>query len=481
MKEKISIKPKIMEMNNTNNIYMTLNICILSNDVNYNNAQFLDDFIDGVIDNKETYIGIPFLVNRQKLESADYENLCHELKDGELLTDQIGSFVDFWSEEIDDANCLMGSIKIMKRFPNTCNAIVELHAEGLLETSCEVLISSYKEISDSGVRQIHYAEGSNALIGSAIVYQGAEKRAKPTLLVAEAYKKDTQSKEVKALTEEKFNKGFDTKFHGQFEIASLKFEEIHNQIYNKLNPLNAKSDSRTYNYFIRDIFNDFFIIEDWHNDSLYKVTYTITNDEVVLPSQDQWQVGKLGFIPDNSVEVASLLSEKESELSELQAQLEKAKEELETMAKEKSQEVLDLEKEIKELKAKIKELSETVVSQEEAKKELSEQVEGLTSTVTELEPFKLQVEKAENDAKVAELNSKYSNLLPEETFKSEEVQSAITELNSQRLNEIVVNEIAKEKKVEVASTKTVDTITVVASKHEDLIPESIIQKYGLQG
>lgn len=480
MKEKISIKPKIMEMNNTNNIYMTLNICILSNDVNYNNAQFLDDFIDGVIDNKETYIGIPFLVNRQKLESADYESLSHELKDGELLTDQIGSFVDFWKEEIDDANCLMGSIKIMKRFPNTCNAVVELHAEGLLETSCEVLISSYKEISDSGVRQIHYAEGANALIGSAIVYQGAEKRAKPTLLVAEAYKKDTQSEEVKTLTEEKFNKGYDTKYHGQFEVASLKYDEIHNQIYNKLNPLNAKSNNRNHNYYIRDMFNDHVIIEDWHDDSLYKVTYTITNDEVILPSQDEWQAGKLGFIPDNNVEVASLLSEKETELSELQTQLQNAKEELETMAKEKSQEVLDLEKEILDLKAKIKELSETVVSQEEAKKELSEQVDGLTVTVTELEPFKLQVEKAEKDAKIAELSAKYSRILPDETFKSERVQGAIQNLNSVELNSVVFEEISKEKTVEVSSTKTDDTVTIVASKQEDLIEKNILQKYEIQ-
>lgn len=473
MKEKLSIKPKIMELNDSNNIYMTLNICILSNHVNYNKAQFLDDFIDGVIDNKETYIGIPFVVNREKLESADYENLSHELKDGELLTDQIGSFVDFWKEEIEDANCLMGAIRIMKRFPNTCNAIIELYENEDLETSCEVLINSYDEVTEDGVRKIGYNEGKNSLIGSAVVTNPAEYRAKATLLVAEAYQKDIEYKEVKTMTEEKvevFNKGFETKYHGQFEVASLKFEEIHSQIYNKLNPLNAKTNNRQYNFYIRDLYNDVIIAQDWDDDSLYKIAYTIENDEVFLSAKDTWQKGTLGFIPENNVEVASLLSEKEKALSDTQEELNKVKEELETMSEAKTQEVLDLEAKIVELESKITELNSTIVTQEEAKAGLESQITELNSKVEALVPFKEQVEKAEKDAKVAELSAKYSKLLSEETFKSEDVQTAITELNSQQLNEIVVAEIAKEKIVETASTKTDDTVTIVASKQEDLLP-----------
>lgn len=479
MKEKLSIKPKIMELNDSNNIYMTLNICILSNDVNYNKAQFLDDFIDGVIANKEEYLGIPFLVNREKLESADYENLTHELNDGELLTDQIGSFVDFWKEEIDDANCLMGSIRVMKRFPNTCGAIVALYENGDLETSCEVLISSYEEVTDEGVRKIGYNKGKNSLIGSAIVTYGAEKRAKPTLLVAEAYQKDIEHKEVKTMTEkntEVFNKGKEIKYHGQFETASLKFSEVSNQIYNKLNPVNAKTSGRQYNFYILDLYTDFVIVEDWDNyEDLYKIPYTIENDEVSISSKEQWQKGTLGFIPDNNTELTSLLSEKEKELIEVQEQLNKAKEELETMSQEKTTEVTELEAKIvelnstiEELEGKVTELNETVVAQKETEAKLEGQITELNSKVETLEPFKVQVEKAERDAKIAELNSKYSKLLSDDTFKSEEVQKALTELNSQQLNEIVVAEIAKEKTLEVSSTKD-DTVTIVASKQDDLI------------
>lgn len=484
MKEKLSIKPKIMELNDndSNNIYMTLNICILSNDVNYNKAQFLDDFIDGVVDNKETYVGIPFVVNREKLESADYENLSHELKDGELLTDQIGSFVDFWKEEIDDANCLMGSIRVMKRFPNTCTAIIELYNAGDLETSCEVLINSYAEVTDEGVRKIGYNEGKNSLIGSAIVTDPAEYRATATLLVAEAYRKDIEYKEVKNVTEETevFNKGYETKFHGQFEVASLKFSDVRDQIYNRLNPVNPQSGGRQYNYYIRDLYTDYIVAEDWYNEiDLYKIPYSIQNDEVLISPKEQWQKGTLGFIPEGVV-IDTVLASKEVEISELQSQLNKAKEELLTMEETKTQDVLDLEAKIVELNSKITELNELMVSEKEAKATLEGQITELNSKVEELTPFKAQIEKAENDAKVAELSAKYSKLLSEETFKSEEVQSAITELNSQQLNEIVVSEIAKEKTVETASAKTDDVVTIIASKQEDLIPKNILQKYGIE-
>ncbi|MGG3892024.1 hypothetical protein [Metabacillus fastidiosus] len=484
MKEKLSLKPKIIELNNSNDIYMTLNICILSNDVNYNKAQFMDDFIDGVIENKETYIGIPFVVNREKLESAEYENLTHELQDGELLTDQVGSFVDFWKEEIDDANCLMGSIKVMKRFPNTCAAIVELYNNDDLETSCEVLVNSYVEITEDGIRKIGYNEGKNALIGSAIVTSPAEKRAKATLLVAEAYEKDiNQGGESMS---EKFNKGHEIKYHGQFETASLKFSEVSNQIYNKLNPLNAKNNSRTYNYYILDLYTDFVICEDWDDyETLYKIPYSIESDEVVLSPQEQWIKGALGFIPDNvnldqlQSQVTELNNKLEELKKEAELQMSKTVEELETEVSAKNKEIAEFTTKLEDLEKKVTELNETIVSQESTKKELEDKVTELNSAIEELGKYKEQVETAEKEKAVAELNSKYSKLLSEEVFKSERVQEAIQELNSVELNSIVVEEIDKQKVTETASTKKDDTVTIVASKQEDLIKQSIAQKYGI--
>lgn len=476
MKEKLSIKPKIMELNDSNDIYMTLNICILSNDVNYNKAQFLDDFIDGVIENKDTYVGIPFVVNREKLESADYENLTHELKDGQLLTDQIGSFVDFWKEEIDDANCLMGAIRIAKRFPNTCEAIIELYNDEELETSCEVLINSYEDITEDGVRKIGYNEGKNSLIGSAIVTSPAEKRAKATLLVAEAYEKDIKNEQKGdvQVSENQFNKGFEIKFHGQFETASLKFSEVANQIYNLLNPVDAKNGGREYNYWIRDHYTEYVIAEDWDDyETLYKIPYSIENDAVTISSKEQWQKGKLGFIPEG-VELASLISEKETEINELQDKLNKSKEEFELMSEQNTEKTQEFETKVVELQSKIDELNELLVSEQETKSSLEGQIAELNSKIEELTPFKEQVEKAEKDAQVAELNEKYSKLLPEDVMKAEETQTLINELKVTELNELVVNEIAKQKmetEVETASKKN-DDVLVVASKQEDLVTKN---------
>ena len=63
MTDKIKLTPKILELQESNDIYMTMKMIILSNQVNYNNAQFTDDFIQGVINDKDKYVGIPLEVN----------------------------------------------------------------------------------------------------------------------------------------------------------------------------------------------------------------------------------------------------------------------------------------------------------------------------------------------------------------------------------------------------------------------------------
>jgi len=127
--ETLSITPKILELNEeeTNDIFMTLTMCVLTNGVNLNNLQFTDDYINGIVENKDKYIGIPLVVNRLKLENGLYNNLTHEFnkKTGELNTDCVGSFVDFWSEtDSDGALQLMGNVRVFKRYPNVCNAFI---------------------------------------------------------------------------------------------------------------------------------------------------------------------------------------------------------------------------------------------------------------------------------------------------------------------------------------------------------------------
>jgi myosin heavy subunit len=470
LSEQLSIKPKILELQNSNDIYMTLNICILSNDVNYNKAQFTDDFIDGVIANKETYIGIPFVVNRSKLESGDYDNLNHELHNGELKTDQIGSFVDFWKEEIDGANCLMGSIRVFKRFPNTCNAIMELYENGELETSCEVLVREYQEITDDGIRKIHYNDGKNVLIGSCLVSDPAERRAKATLLIAEAHKKDLdqQMGGEKMDKKELFNKGREIKYH--IEKSEMSIDDIRDKIYNLLNPVDPETEERKYRYFIREMFQTYVIIEDWNeSDKLYKVNYTVEDEKVSLAPESEWIQVEMTYQPVNT-DLNSLVSEKETEINELNNKLSQLKEELEKMSEQNKDLTKEYEEKIAELQAKVDELNALVVAEQEAKTALEEQIKELNAQIEELKPYKENFEKAEKEKQMAELSAKYSKLLSEEVFKSERVQKAIEELNVAELNSVVVEEVAKQK-VETASKKS-DDVTIVISEQEDLLPKN---------
>lgn len=490
MTDRISVKPKIMDLQNTNDIYMTMNIAILSDDVNFNSAQFTLDFIDGVIENKESYVGIPFLVNREKIENGEYDKLTHELnaETGELGTDQIGSFVDFWKEEIDGANCLMGSIKIFKRFPRTCEAITTLVAENVLETSCEVLIKEYQEITEDGIRKIHYNDGKNSFFGSSIVTQGAESRAKPTLLIAEAYQKDIklEQKGGENLTKvntkkdkiEVFNKGIDVKYHGKLETsASLKWSDVRDKIYDLVNPINTTNGNRTYNYWIRDLYVDYVILEDEYDyNVLYKASYKIDGETITIVPEEDWIKGSYGFIPEG-VSVNELMEQNTEKLVKLNKELSELKEEKENMSKEKevaveelSQKIEGLEKEIKTLKETNETLEGTIVSQKEAGVTAEDTIKELNETVEELKVYKEQVETAEKESKIAELNAKYSKLLSEETFKSEDTVKMVNELNETGLNSLVVAEIAAQKatEIETASADNEDVV-ITASVQEDLV------------
>jgi phage shock protein A len=400
----------------------------------------------------------------------------------------IGGFVDFTKETDEDGvSLLVGEARIYKRFPKTCEALAELYESGNLKFSCEVMVKKYKEVNEDGVRVVDYNNGNNFLFGNCIVTDPAEEKAVATVLIAEALNKDLKSQEqggTKVVSEIEFNKGYEIKYHGELELNSLKFSEVSNQVYNKLNPIDAKRGSRSYNYMVRDLYTDYVIAEDWDDEALYKIPYTISNDEVALAAQDQWVKGRLGFIPDG-VEVSELqkavdeLNEKITQLNE-EVKNVKTVEELQAELSAKETELNSLKDQVKGLEASVAELNSTIVGQEEAKKGLEASIAELNEKIGELEPFKLQVEASEKAEKVAELSSKFAKVLDEETFKSEKVQDAIKELNEAELNSIVVSELAKQKaEVETElNNKSADTV-IPARKEKDLLPEDVSSKYGL--
>jgi hypothetical protein len=483
LSEKIKLTPKILDLQQSNDIYMSMKMIILSNQVNYNNAQFTDDFIQGVINDKNKYISIPLVVNRTKIENQVYNSLSHEYSDGELKTDVVGSFVDFWSETDDTgALCLLGEIRIYKRYPNTCAAIYELYSSSLLEFSCEVIIYEYLNTEDN-IRKIHYNNGLNQLFGSCIVSNAAEERSKPTLLIAEALDKDLLNsskgdENVSEVNKEVFNKGNQTKRHGKIENSELSFDDIESQIYNILNPVDPQSNDRQYNYWTRETFQTYVIVEDWNNSEiLFKINYSISGEIVSIDPKEQWISMEQIYQPKGT-NIQAELNQKSEEVIQLNTKVE----ELNNLAVFAKEGHVKLEEKIKELEAKLEQVTKEFESKiETVTKEFESKVAGLEQEKTELSEYKTKWDELEKQNKIKELNEKYSKLISKEKFDSEEVKNAVRELNESFLKDIVISEMSqKMKEVETASKGNDDVTILINDKGKDLIPGTILSKYGIK-
>ncbi|MGD6876782.1 hypothetical protein [Bacillus infantis] len=483
-KEKQSISSSIIEISSKDKV--TKEATMLVHKIEYANGNGLDFKQEYVEKYKDTMLNKPVVARYYPLDDdlGDHEPIFDS--NGKIIrleTIAIGTIKDVWIDElkIDDetsVGALYAKADLWNyKYPEIIECLEKLFNDGNAESSVEVEIYSYGDNPTPEYRYpTDYCYIGNCLLGSTVL--PADSNAGVISLsqkeIASAVKNDLDNLEKKGEidmpeTKEVFNKGKEVNYHGALEVSSLKFSEVGNQIYNLLNPVDAQNGGRDYNFWIRDLYTDYVIAESWDNyEELWKISYTIENDTVTLAAKDQWQKGKLGFIPEG-IEVNSLMSEKETEINELNDKLQKAKEELSAMSEENKDKVQELEATIQELNSKIEELNSTIVTQEEAKSTLEGQITELNSKVEELTPFKENFEKAEKEKQVTELSSKYSKLLSDETFKSERVQNALKELDAVELNSVVVEEIAKQKVTEVETASKNDDVTVVASKQEDLV------------
>ena len=492
MEERISLNSKVVELNEqkSNDIYMTLKLCVLTSETNLNKAKFTESFIEEVVENKDFYTGIPLVANRKMLEDKKFDNLTHEFDTdtGELNTDIIGSFTNFYSVKEDDITKLMADVRIFKRFPNVCNSITELFQQGELSFSCECLIYEYASIEEDGTRVIDRNGGK--LFASAVVTEPAEVRSKATLLIAEAYQNDLEQiaqqstffkggenlgKEMKGKMEIS-NKGVEVKFHGNLETSSLTWDDVYEKIYNTLNPVDQENGGRNYNYYIIETYVGSIIVGDWDTDQLYRITYKIEEDSITLAPKEDWVKGSYQFVPEG-VTVNELIDNNTQKIKELEKEVSELKEEKKEMAdkekltmKELQEKVEKLKKEIADLKDENEKLEQTIVSQKENLVEAEELNTELNEKIEELKVYKEKVETAEKEAKMKELSDKYSKLLDKEVFESEKVQEAIDNLDEVALNSIVVAEIAKEK---TTTTETAEEDIIVAATVQTELVDTI--------
>lgn len=413
----------------------------------------------------------------------------------ELNTIAIGTITDVWIDKIsedDETEALFAKATIWSyKYPTIMEVIEKNFSDGLCTSSVEVEISKYNEGASQEYRYgLEFTYMANCLLGQHVppadsdagILSVANKE------VAQAVKHDLEINEELKGDEnvtDTFNKGIEIRFHG-VEVNSLKLQEVSGQIYNILNPLNPTNNKRQYNYYIRDVYVDFVIAESEYDYSeLWKIPYSITGNQVVLSEQDTWVKGYLGFIPEG-VEINQLqntVAELNNKITELQEEVKvvenKTIEEVQAELSAKETELSELKEKVVELETKVTELNETIVSQETVKKELEASITELNEKVEQLIPFKEKVETAEKEAKQAELNSKFSKLVDEETVASDRYKEAIEACNEVELNSIVVEHVTKQKS-EVELNSKSDDVVIPARQEKDFLPDTdVSSKYGL--
>lgn len=496
-KDFVVFNSPIIEISNKDSVTKEVTMLIHKNDIaNANGLNFKSEHVETF---KETLLNKPVVAKYYPLEEdlGHHEPVFDET--GKIIgleTISIGTFKEVWTgshktEDDEVVEALYAKADLWSyKYPEIISCVQRLFDDGNAESSVEVEIYSYEVDGTKRLRSpTDYTYLGNCLLGSDIT--PADSDAGITGFsnkeIATAVNNDLQALEEKgdkklSKTDDKievFNKGVEIKYHGKLEVSALKWHDVGTKIHGLVNPVDTENGGREYNFYIRDLYTSYVILEDWDDyETLYKASYVIEGETVTLAAREDWVQGSYGFIP-NGIEVNSLIEDNETKLTELNQALDDLKEENKTMSKEKKTEIELNEAKIEELETEIASLKATIVSEKEAKGALEETITELNGAVKELEPFKEQVLTAEKEAKVKELNAKYSKLISEETFKSEVVVNAINDNDIGALNDIVVQEISKQKvtEIETASAKNEDVV-ITASKQEDLVEQTILEKYG---
>jgi hypothetical protein len=469
---KEKILASIIELHDSNDVYMTLDVLLITSRVNLNKARFTPDFIHEIVENKDFYIGLPLVCEKEKLEKGKYKQLGHALKkDGTFKTEQIGSYVDYYEKEAEDGEWeLFGTVRVFKRFKNVCEAIQELFEDKSLFFSVECYVGEYTKKSD-GTREIDVNK-ENKFFGDAIVSFPAEAKSTAQLLIAEALNNDLGGGELNKTFEDFFK---DTKLH--FENCELDIYQVQKKVYQKCRD---QLGDKMYDYYSTDFGVSFMILQDYVNGDYYRVDYSVNSDDVTisemykvtknyLPVDSGLAAGstdnKTSNVEDSECNKNSEINKEEENmtLAEVQAKLETAElkiKDLENTVTEKDTVISEKDTKINELSEQVNTLSETVVVKDNEIAELAKSKEELDKINLE----KAEVEKAE---KKTALKDKYSKLLSEEVIALPEIAEAIENLDEAVLQAKVVEsalekaEATKVQKDEKPETKTMITASRV--------------------
>lgn len=440
MPNSLRFDSKILSLQDSNDVYMTLNMVVCSSQTNLNKARFTESFIENY---GKTLIDQPLTVDRESLENGDYEGLTHLFDpiSNQLKTDPIGVIVETWSEKDEDGVLLLyATAKIWKRFRETCMAIMELYSSENLRFSCEVLV---EESSNNGDGTYDIVKGD--FIGHTIVSFPAEVRAKAQLLVAEALNNDFE-KEASNLED-------NVKIVNQEEpvVSEFSFEQISEMIWMKLN------EDGEYKYWLMRTYADYVIIQSNEDGKLWKVMYALEDGEVMLEMEGAKEV-MIDFV-EVSEDMAEIFEdEKYMKPDENLAKLNELQEKYDNAIKSNDA-----------FEVKINELNETIVK-------INENVAEKDAKIEELNTFKVELDEIKELQRLAEIAAKKSEIseMVQKTglFTEEEIAEELAEF-IESCDEISINARIAKKVIEKMSDVEVEEKIVVNANldGDDLLPE----------
>lgn len=425
--QKIMNNGKILSIASMNDIFMVCDMVYLTSETNLNNVRYTDAFIDYVVAHKDEYTCIPLVVDINTLLDRNFDDLTHMFKNNRFGTTSIGSFYDFYKVTNGDVIELRATIRIPKRNEEVCGLLAELHSsdEGL-KFSYEMNVYKY-EVDENNVMIID-AGGADP-IGSCVVSIPAVPAAKCQTLVAELIGLEGENMvEILNITEK-------TEIH----VAELSMEQFEAKIRNAFRTVDRQNG---YNFYMKDVFAEYFIVFDCETGDYIKFNYKFENDEAVI--EGDGEVVHRDYVVKAVAEVKGektheeIIAEKDALISEHEnaiAEKDAAIAEKDALIAEKDEAITAKDALIAEKDEAINKANEDLLTVGEQLTNANAEIEALNVIKAEHETFLAEKEAAEKQARKEQLTAKCAKVMSETEIA--EVQELIDSLDETAINTVI--------------------------------------------
>lgn len=183
-------------------IFLLIEMRILSTRPNGNNEGVTEAFIDEIVTHPDKYACLPLYADVTNLLRGAYQHLGHmyDCDTNSFGTKQIGSITNLHRVNDEYGVSLIGQARIPKREEDVCNALMELYSRGILKFSFEIQYASDAAVEENGVLYVD-ANEMNALTGVAVVSIPAYDESVALKLVAQQHGTPHEGKASEAKNE----------------------------------------------------------------------------------------------------------------------------------------------------------------------------------------------------------------------------------------------------------------------------------------